>query len=139
MRPIKWKGIASGLTIYCCQKMSQTILQNSLCKKKLKIMNFSLFFKKRSRDDFLLDSSWFAYPWPTQKCKKTQSDIILVSNPLSDSSAKKTIKNMNFVSINLWVPIAHKFMVSFWHKFMQKNCINLCEKAYHFLWLKTKC
>ena len=55
-------------------------------QNEAKIINFSLFFKKRSRDDFPLDSSWFVYPWPTQKCKKNQSDIIPVSNPLSDSS-----------------------------------------------------
>ena len=97
VRPIKWMGIAPGLTIYC-QKMSQTIWQNSLCKIKLKIMNFSLFFKKRSRDNFLLDSSWFAYPWPTQKCKKTESNIILVSNPLSESSVLNGLASISFWS-----------------------------------------
>ena len=48
MRPIKLKGIAPGLTI-CCQKMSQNNLQNSLCKMKLKIMNFSHFSKTALR------------------------------------------------------------------------------------------
>ena len=31
----------------------------------------SIFFKKRPTQDFPLDGSWFVYPWPTQKCKKT--------------------------------------------------------------------
>ena len=86
MRPIKWKGIRSGLTI-CCQKISQTNLQSYSCIMKLKIINFGLFFKMRSRDDFPLDSSWFVCLWPTQKCRKTRSDIILVTNLLSESSA----------------------------------------------------
>ena len=85
MRPIKWKGIRSGLTI-CCQKISQTNLQCYSCMMKLKIINFGLFFKMRSRDDFPLDSSWFVCLWPTQKCRKNRSDIILVTNPLSESS-----------------------------------------------------
>ena len=85
MRPIKWKGIRSGLTI-CCQKISPTNLQSYSCIMKLKIINFGLFFKMRSRDDFPLDSSWFVCLWPTQKCKKSRSDIILVTNPLSESS-----------------------------------------------------
>ena len=85
MRPIKWKGIRSGLTI-CCQKISQTNLQCYSCMMKLKIINFWLFFKKRSRDDFPPDSSWFVCLWPRQKCRKTRSDMILVTNPLSESS-----------------------------------------------------
>ena len=65
MRPIKWKGITSGLTI-CCQKISQTNLQSHSCIMKLKIIIFWLFFKMRSKDDFPLDSSWFICLWPTQ-------------------------------------------------------------------------
>ena len=68
-------------------------INNMLLKKesdqieKLKIIDFWLFFKMRSRDDFPLDSSWFVCLWPTQKCRKTRSDIILVTNLLSESSA----------------------------------------------------
>ena len=53
---------------------------------KLKLINFLLFFKMRSKDDFPLNSSWFVSLWPTQKCRKTRSDIILVPNLLSESS-----------------------------------------------------
>ena len=84
MRPIKWKGIRSGLTI-CCQKISQTNLQSYPCIMKLKIINFWLFFKMRSRNDFPLGSSWFVCLWPTKKCRKTRSDIICVTNLLSES------------------------------------------------------
>ena len=31
---------------------------------------------------------------------------------------KKIIKNEHFFAINLWILIAHKFMVTFLHKFM---------------------
>ena len=44
VRPIKWIEILSGLTL-CCQKIGQTNLKNSLCKIKLKILNFSFFSK----------------------------------------------------------------------------------------------
>ena len=88
MRPIKWKGIRSGLRI-CCQKISQTNLQSYSCIMKLKIVNFWLFFKMRSRDDFPKDSSWFVPLWPTKKCRKTRSDIILVPNLLWESSDRQ--------------------------------------------------
>ena len=39
------RHLLSGLTI-CCQKLSQTNLQNSLCKIELKTLNFSLFSKR---------------------------------------------------------------------------------------------
>ena len=39
-----------------------------------------------SRDDFPKDNSWFVPPWPTKKCRKTRSDVILVTNLLSESS-----------------------------------------------------
>ena len=55
-------------------------------KNEAKNYIFLTFFKMRSRDDFPLNSSWFVSLWPTQKCRKTQSDIILVTNLLSESS-----------------------------------------------------
>ena len=53
---------------------------------KLKMLNFSFFFKKRLGKDFLHDSPWCVYWWTLQKCKKPHSNVILVSNIMWDSS-----------------------------------------------------
>ena len=48
MRPIKLKGISSGITI-CYQKISWTYLQNFSLKIMQKILNFSFFSKSAPR------------------------------------------------------------------------------------------
>ena len=71
-----------------------------------KNLEFFIFFKKRLRKDFLLDGSRFLYSWTLQKCKKTHSNIILVSNLMWDSSAMfvnhKRLK-MRIVHEHSWI------------------------------------
>ena len=55
-------------------------------KSEAKNLEFFIFFKKRLGKDFLLDSPWFVYSWTQQKCKKTHSNIILVSNLMWENS-----------------------------------------------------
>ena len=51
---------------------------------------------------------------------------------------KKIMKNVRFFAINLWVLIANEFMITFCHKLMPKNCINLCKKTDHFFMIPKK-
>ena len=52
--------------------------------------------------------------------------------------SKKIKKNVHYFAINLWELIAHKFMITFCHKLMQKNCINLCKKNISFFMIPKK-
>ena len=67
VRPIKWKGISSGL-IFCHQKMSQNNLKNFLCKIKLKIANFSFFFPNSALENTL---HLMIFIWCTHNLLKT--------------------------------------------------------------------
>ena len=52
--------------------------------------NFSWFWellKKRSRKDFPLDCSCIVHIWNWRNCTKTQSNVVLTLDRLSDSSA----------------------------------------------------
>ena len=102
------KGNFTRIDNILLEKESDQI-EKFFVKNEAKNHKFLTFFKMRCRDVFPLDSSRFVCLRPTQKCRKTRSDIILVTNLLSESSGlwmsqkyKQTILAL-YISISLYI------------------------------------
>ena len=78
----------------------------------------------RSRDDFPMDSSWFVSLWPTEKCRKTRSDMILVTNLLSESSALWRALTTRWQQAS-FVFIPNLFYSLFFISWMLRKCFSL--------------
>ena len=101
-------------------------------QNEVKNLESLIFFKKRTRKDFLHDGSWFVYPWTMQKCKKPHSYVILVSKLMWNSSEKKPI----------WIATKVTIQGEIWFSMPSSKItplVNTTFSLYHTICFITNC